>query len=208
MCCLSTAISASSATRDRNRSLAIARINRHKSSIGNQHRAILSQLPARSNLRQGQQGGYGLTLRIADLESSSLIARKIVAIDRVICTSPSYLAQHDMPKHPNDLRSHALLTYGFLLTGNQWKLTGKDGEHWIQPEWTLCANNAEVLRDAAVKGRGMALIPTFIASDALENSALQPLLQDYHAPPLALYAIYPRTPAGGGGGKRDLHHGG
>ena len=191
ICFLSNGISASSATRDRNRSLAIARINRHKSSIGNQNRAILSQLPARLNLRQGQQGGYGVTLRIADLESSSLIARKIVAIDRVICASPSHLAQHDMPKHPNDLRSHALLTYGFLLTRNQWKLTGKDGEHWIQPEWTLCANNAEVLRDAAVKGRGVALIPTFIASDALEKSALQPLLQDYHAPPLALYAIFP-----------------
>jgi succinate dehydrogenase / fumarate reductase membrane anchor subunit len=54
ICCLSTRISASSATRDRNRSLAIPKINRHKSSIGHQHRAILSQLPARLNLRQGQ----------------------------------------------------------------------------------------------------------------------------------------------------------
>src|SRR6202165_754017 len=54
ICCPSTRISASSATRDRNRSLAIAKINRHKSSIGYQHRAILSQLPARLNLRQGQ----------------------------------------------------------------------------------------------------------------------------------------------------------
>jgi hypothetical protein len=54
ICCLSTRISASSATRDRDRSLAIPKINRHKSSIGHQHRAILSQLPARLNLRQGQ----------------------------------------------------------------------------------------------------------------------------------------------------------
>jgi DNA-binding transcriptional LysR family regulator len=56
------------------------------------------------------QGGYDVTLRIADLESSSLIARKIVAIDRVICASPSYLDQHGVPKHPGDLRSHALPT--------------------------------------------------------------------------------------------------
>jgi DNA-binding transcriptional LysR family regulator len=139
------------------------------------------------------QGGYDVTLRIADLESSSLIARKIVAIDRVICASPSYLDQHGMPKYPRDLRSHALLTYGFLLTGNQWKLTGKKGEHWIQPEWTLCANNAEVLRDAAVKGRGVALIPTFIAGDALKKGTLRAVLEGYHAPPLALYAMYPPT---------------
>src|ERR1700737_3521301 len=57
ICCLSTRISASSATCDRNRSLAIPKINRHKSSIGQQHRAILSQLPARLNLRQGQVAG-------------------------------------------------------------------------------------------------------------------------------------------------------
>lgn len=139
------------------------------------------------------QGGFDVTLRIADLESSSLIARKIVPIERLICAAPSYLAQRGIPAHPNALRSHTALTYGFLLTGNQWKLTGKDGDHWIQPSWLLCANNAELLRDAAVKGRGIALLPTFIAGAALRSGALQTVLDDYRAPPLTLYAIYPPT---------------
>ena len=60
---------------------------------------------------------------------------------------------HGVPAHPNKLRDHAALTYGFFLTGNQWKLSEADGDHWIHPSWQLCANNAEVLRDAAVKGR-------------------------------------------------------
>jgi DNA-binding transcriptional LysR family regulator len=140
------------------------------------------------------QGGFDVTLRIADLESSSLIARKIVAIDRLVCASPGYLKQRGTPKLPEDLRGHALLTYGFLLTGNQWKLTGKDGDdHWIQPQWSLCVNNAEVLRDAAVSGRGIALLPTFIAGDALRAGALRSVLAAYKAPPLTLYAIYPPT---------------
>ncbi len=139
------------------------------------------------------QGGFDVTLRIADLESSSLIARKIVPIERVICASPSYLKQHGIPAHPNALRGHVALTYGFLLTGNQWKLIGKDGDHWIQPSWLLCANNAEVLRDAAVKGRGIALLPTFIAGEALRSGKLETVLDDYKAPPLTLYAIYPPT---------------
>ena len=139
------------------------------------------------------QGGFDVTLRIADLESSSLIARKITPIERVICASPSYLEEHGIPAHPNALRNHAALTYGFLLTGNQWKLTGKDGDHWIQPSWLLCANNAEVLRDAAVKGSGVALLPTFIAGEALRLGKLRTVLDDYKAPPLTLYAIYPPT---------------
>jgi DNA-binding transcriptional LysR family regulator len=139
------------------------------------------------------QGGFDVTLRIADLESSSLIARKIVGIERAICASPDYLAEHGEPTTPAELRTHALLTYGFLLTGNQWKLTGKDGDHWIQPRWTLCVNNAEVLRDAAIAGRGVALLPTFIAGDALRAGLLRSFLKHYTAPPLSLYAVYPPT---------------
>ncbi|MGO4711222.1 LysR substrate-binding domain-containing protein [Bradyrhizobium sp. 2TAF24] len=139
------------------------------------------------------QDGLDVTLRIADLEASSLIARKIMPIDRAVCASPDYLAKHGMPRHPSDLREHNCLTYGYLSTGNQWKLSGKDGDHWIQPPWTLCVNNAEVLRDAAVGGRGVALLPVFIANAALHSGELQEVLSDYRAPPLTLYAIYPPT---------------
>jgi DNA-binding transcriptional LysR family regulator len=139
------------------------------------------------------QDGLDVTLRIAELESSSLIARKLMPIDRIVCASPEYLQKHGTPKHPSDLRNHACLTYGYLSTGNQWKLSGKDGDHWINPRWTLCANNAEVLRDAAVSGRGVAVLPVFIAEAALKSGELQSFLSDYKTPPLTLYAIYPPT---------------
>lgn len=139
------------------------------------------------------QERFDVTLRIADLAASSLIARRIVPAQRVICAAPSYLKRHGVPKHPDDLRNHDCLTYGYLATGNQWKLTGPDGDHWVQTPWKLCANNAEVLRDAAVKGRGIALLPTFIAGTDLKNGSLRAVLTHYRAPELALYALYPPT---------------
>jgi DNA-binding transcriptional LysR family regulator len=139
------------------------------------------------------QEGFDVTLRIADLPSSSLVARKIAPARRVICAAPSYLAAHGTPSHPNDLRNHACLAYGHLATGNQWKLTGSDGEHWIAIPWTLCTNNAEVIRDAAVLGRGIALLPTFIAGADLQQGSLRSILTDYAAPEIAVYAIYPPT---------------
>jgi DNA-binding transcriptional LysR family regulator len=151
------------------------------------------QLVLSDDLVDPVQDGFDVTLRIAELESSSLIARKIAPMPRMVCASPDYLKQHGTPRHPQDLRDHVSLTYGFLLTGNQWKLTGADGEHWIQPVWSLCVNNAEVLRDVAVRGRGVALIPEFIAGEALKKKQLQAILKDYWAPPLTLYAIYPPT---------------
>lgn len=139
------------------------------------------------------QEGFDVTLRIAELASSSLIARMIAPAARVICAAPGYLKAHGTPRHPNDLRQHNCLTYGHLATGNQWKLTGPDGEHWIQAVGSLCANNAEILCDAAVKGQGIALLPTFIAGAALRDRKLRIILSDYKAPALSLYAVYPPT---------------
>jgi DNA-binding transcriptional LysR family regulator len=151
------------------------------------------QLVLSDDLLDPVQDGFDVTLRIAELESSSLVARRIMPIARVVCAAPVYLAAHGTPSHPDDLRRHTALTYGFLLTGNQWKLSGAGGDHWIQPAWSLCANNAEVLREVAIKGKGVALLPRFIANEALNSGALRPILTDYAAPPLALYAIYPPT---------------
>jgi DNA-binding transcriptional LysR family regulator len=139
------------------------------------------------------QEGFDVTLRIADLPSSSLIARKIAPALRVVCAAPSYLARRGTPAHPHDLRQHDCLAYGYLATGNQWKLTGPDGDHWIHIPWTLCSNNGEVLRDAVVKGRGIALLPTFIVGADLQEGSLRSILTDYTAPEISVYAIYPQT---------------
>ena len=139
------------------------------------------------------QEGLDVTLRIAELESSSLIARKIMPVERVVCASLDYLDRHGIPTHPSDLRHHNCLTYGYLSTGNQWKMTGADGDHWIMPKWTLCANNAEVLRDVAARGCGIAVVPEFIAEKELKSGALRRVLAGYRPPELSLYAVYPPT---------------
>jgi DNA-binding transcriptional LysR family regulator len=137
--------------------------------------------------------GFDVTLRIADLPSSSLIARKIAPASLVVCAAPSYLARRGQPQQPGELRDHDCLTYGYLATGNQWKLTGPGGDHRIQVPWTLCSNNGEVLRDAAVKGRGIVLLPTFIVGADLQEGSLRSILADYRAPEISVYAIYPPT---------------
>jgi DNA-binding transcriptional LysR family regulator len=139
------------------------------------------------------QEGFDITLRIAELAASSLIARRLLGVPRAFCAAPAYIARRGAPTHPRDLKEHDCLTYGFLATGNQWKLIGPDGEHWVSVPWRLCANNAEVLEQAARDGRGIALLPRFIAGAALDAGDLVPVLENYRAPDIALYAIYPPT---------------
>jgi len=151
------------------------------------------QLVLSDQLIDPMQEGFEVTLRIAELGTSNLIARKIVPANRVLCAAPAYLARRGTPQHPRELRQHDCLAYGYLATGNQWKLTGPDGDHWIQIPWSLCANNAEVLKDAALAGNGIALLPTFIAGADLQEGSLVAILPDYKPPALSLYAIYPPT---------------
>lgn len=151
------------------------------------------QLTLNDELVDPVQEGFDVTLRIADLVSSSLIARTIAPVERLICAAPAYLERHGTPQHPNDLRNHQCLAYGHHAIASQWKLSGPDGEHSIQVAATLNTNNGEILRDAAVRGRGIALLPTFIVGPNLQEGTLRTILADYKPPGLSLSAIYPPT---------------
>jgi DNA-binding transcriptional LysR family regulator len=56
------------------------------------------------------QDGFDVTLRIAEWDSSSLIARKITPFERAVCASSNYLARRGTPAHPRELRDHVSLT--------------------------------------------------------------------------------------------------
>jgi DNA-binding transcriptional LysR family regulator len=139
------------------------------------------------------QEGFDVTIRIANLSDSSLVARRIVPAPRILCASPEYLKRRGIPMHPNDLLQHDCLSYDYLGTGAQWKLTGEDGDHWFHVPSKLLANNGEVLCDAAVSGRGIVLLPTFIIGADLRSGRLKRILAHYRAPELFICALYPPT---------------
>ncbi|MGL6344024.1 MAG: LysR family transcriptional regulator, partial [Waterburya sp.] len=124
--------------------------------------------------------GYDLTIRIAQPETaSSLVCQAIAPIIRVLCAAPSYIEKYGVPQHPQDLTQHSCLHYGHLIAGNQWQLFDHEQEYQITVKGVLCSNNGEVLKDAAVKGLGIALLPTFIIKQELEAETLAIVLPDY-----------------------------
>ncbi len=136
--------------------------------------------------------GFDIAIRIAEpKEDTSLVDFRICEARRAICASPEYLAQSGLPERPDDLRHHACLHYGNLPSGNLWRLIGPKGGIGVHVNNVLCSNNGEVLRDAAVAGRGVALLPTFIVGRELQAGRLVTIMPDYRAPELMLAAVYP-----------------
>ena len=137
--------------------------------------------------------GFDITLRVGEASpSTSLIAREIVPARRVLCASPSYLEQSGEPLEPTELREHRCLHYGYLDSGSQWRLVGPDGERTYAIRCVMWSNNGEVLKDAAIQNQGIALLPTFIVGDSLQEGELRTVLPDYAPPEIALCALYPR----------------
>jgi DNA-binding transcriptional LysR family regulator len=140
------------------------------------------------------QEGFDLAIRIANLPDSSLIARRLSSIKPVMCASPSYLEQMGEPKVPSDLIEHQCLVYSLLRDYEYWYLTDSNGKEIrtkIHP--FLKASTGEFLKDAAVEGRGVILVPSFIAYREIESGKLVQVLKDYTPPQLDAYAIYPQT---------------
>jgi DNA-binding transcriptional LysR family regulator len=140
------------------------------------------------------QEGFDLAIRIANLPDSSLIARRLAPIQNVICASPSYLEQMGSPRTPDELLDHRCLVYSLLSDYEYWNLTDIDGREIrtkIHPY--LKASTGEFLKDAAVEGMGIIMVPSFIAYKEIESGALVSVLEDYNPPQIDAYAIYPQT---------------
>lgn len=135
--------------------------------------------------------GYDLVIRIAPMEDSSLIARKIAPARAVFCASPDYLRDYGEPQTPSDLKDHNCLLYSNVKSPNQWQFTGEKGTETIKVNGSLIADNGEILQAAAVAGVGVILSPTFIVGADLKAGNLQAILTDYCPPALGIYAMYP-----------------
>ena len=152
------------------------------------------ELTLSDHLTDPMADGADLTVRItAPPGPANLVSHQIVEGRLSLCASPSYVAEHGALQHPKELSSRSCLHYGNLSAGNVWHLSGPDGDHAIRVRGTLCSNNGEVLRDAALAGRGIALLPTFIIGADLQSGQLTSLLPAYSPPDLAIYVLYPRN---------------
>ena len=137
--------------------------------------------------------GFDLTIRIAEPQyTTSLITREIVPAKRVLCASPAYLEAAGEPDSPKDLKQHRCLQYGYSGTASHWRLKGPDGEQTWAINCRMWSNNGDVLRAAAVRGQGIALLPTFIVGEDLQNGSLLSVLPEYPPPELSVTALYPR----------------
>lgn len=135
--------------------------------------------------------GYDLAVRIGQLASSTLIARRIAGTRLVLCASPRYLQQAAPIRALDDLAQHAVIGYTYLATGEQWHFHGPQGARSIEVRPRLRSNSGDTCRAAALADQGIVFQPTFLVGEDLQAGRLVQILPQYAGPELDVNVVYP-----------------
>ncbi len=136
--------------------------------------------------------GIDLAIRIGALDESSMVARLICNLERVICAAPGYLTRHGTPRTPDDLQQHNCLWITSLPVLRRWPFDTEDGIRVVHIDGNVVANNAETVLQLAIAGVGITRLTDVIVGDAVLRGELIPILTDWHhVEPVPLYATYP-----------------
>lgn len=135
--------------------------------------------------------GYDVALRIAALPDSSLRARKLRDVAMRVAAAPAYLAARGVPAHPAELSAHDCFCYANAPNDVQ-RFTGPGGATAaVRIKGRLRTNNADAMLPALAAGLGVLITPDFIVDDAIASGAAVAILEDWHAPPVALHLVTP-----------------
>lgn len=138
--------------------------------------------------------GIDLALRVrTKLDTDAeLVVRHLGEDSSTMVASPAYVQRYGLPETPQDVPAHATLSFSDPKTDVRWRLcntTDEEVEIAIQPR--LCCNDFIVLTEAAVRGRGIALLPSVATYEALRQGQLVPVLPEWRAPAGIVHCIYP-----------------
>lgn len=133
-----------------------------------------------------------IVIRTGPLADSSLHVRKLADSYRVICASPEYLAKHGEPKVPSDLLHHNCLLISHVPNLARWPFHTPEGINALKVSGNIAIDNADILRDMAVHGYGIARLGEVLVRSAIADGRLVPLLTGFHASEsFPIWAIMP-----------------
>src|SRR5262249_33318271 len=131
-----------------------------------------------------------LALRIGDLPDSGLLARRLGSIRRVVCASRDYVASRGTPMSPDELRTHACITFEGLTAPEAWSFANGPSEVAVPIHSRLIVNTAEAAIEAAMAGIGITRVLSYQIAAAVRSGALAVVLREFEPTPWPISFVY------------------
>ena len=137
--------------------------------------------------------GIDIAVRIGHLPDSSLVARAVGDMRRMVVASPDYLATHGEPHHPSEIAAHRTVHFGALSAAPDWRFVedGREVRVAYAPRFTT--NSADAAIYHAEQGGGLTRVLAYQAAEGLAGGRLKAVLVDYEIAPLPIHLVYPTS---------------
>ncbi|WP_092380402.1 LysR family transcriptional regulator [Pseudomonas sihuiensis] len=130
-------------------------------------------------------GGFSAAARQlgSAIVSDDVVSQRVGSFTRWLVASPQYLARTSPIEHPDALQAHTCLQYDYGSPAHYWRFEQDGTTLQVPVTGSLRSNNADILRQAAVAGQGVALLSDWLVRDDVDSGKLQRLLPDYEVAP-------------------------
>jgi DNA-binding transcriptional LysR family regulator len=139
------------------------------------------------------EDGVDLAVRIGELADSSLVARHVGEMRRIVVASPGYLKQHGEPKTPQAIASHQTIQFGAAGTAPDWRFVEQGSEIRVATAPRFSTNSADAAIRYAVQGGGLTRVLAYQAAEAIKSGKLQIVLAKFERPALPIQIVYPTS---------------
>ena len=137
--------------------------------------------------------GFDVAVRIAQLPDSTLVARRIGEVRRLLVASPGYVTRHGRPQHPDDLRAHALIGFEGMFPGGEWRYVADGRSSAVHLAPGLIVNDALAAIEAAVRGEGLTAALSYMVEPQLAAGSLVEVLGAFTPPAVPVQLVYPQS---------------
>ncbi|WP_420406108.1 LysR family transcriptional regulator [Nisaea sp.] len=134
--------------------------------------------------------GVDLSVRIGELQDSTLIARRLGETRLIACATPSYLEARGVPDHPRDLAAHRCIFDTNRRTSGQWVFRDGTETLSVSVNHRVRVNGASAVRKLILSGEGVGIVPSYIIDEDIRRGDLVPILAEYEGERLPVSALY------------------
>jgi DNA-binding transcriptional LysR family regulator len=154
------------------------------------HADVACELRLSDHLVNLVEDAVDAAVRIGHLADSSLVARQVGAMRRIVVAAPSYLKRHGEPKTPEALLAHQTIRFGPQAS---WMFHREGRDIEVTPHPRFISNSSDAALQYAEAGGGVTRVLAYQAADALKRGRLKIVLAGYEQPAMPIHIVYPTS---------------
>ncbi|HEX7925096.1 MAG TPA: LysR family transcriptional regulator [Bradyrhizobium sp.] len=139
------------------------------------------------------EDGVDLAVRLGHLPDSTLVARHVGQMRRIVVASHGYLKLRGEPKRPADLTAHDTIQFGAMTATPDWRFMEDGQEIRITPTPRFTSNSSDAAIQFAEQDGGLTRVMAYQAAESLKAKRVRIVLAEFEQPPVPIHVVYPTS---------------